>query len=328
MSVINKGHNAQSFSMGQFVWFIGVVEDRIDPEKLGRIRVRAYGYHDESKEKIPTDNLFWATVMSPIQSASFGGVGNSPTGMLEGTTVVGFFIDGHNAQTPVIVGTLYGRPHEKNPSKGFNDPLGNYTRYDIGEQDTNRLARNEKIERTPVKWRKDRVDTATKAFGGTFKEPTTPYNAQYPFNHVYESEPKAQQDVSGQSPPNNCGHIMEFDDTNGAERFYLQHKKGTFTEIHPDGTKVKRILGDDYEIIEKNGHLHIWLNGMATIDGDNHLLIKGNSYIEVYGNCKEYIHGNYELHVGGNMDVQVDGHLYENSNVHMKLTAPRIDLNP
>ena len=40
--------------MGQdgFVWAIGVVEDRFDPEKLGRVRVRWLGYHTEDKEKI------------------------------------------------------------------------------------------------------------------------------------------------------------------------------------------------------------------------------------------------------------------------------------
>jgi hypothetical protein len=28
-----------------FIWWIGIVEDRLDPEKMGRCRVRIYGYH-------------------------------------------------------------------------------------------------------------------------------------------------------------------------------------------------------------------------------------------------------------------------------------------
>ena len=40
-----------------FVWFTGVVEDRYDPDKLGRVRVRCLGYHTESKELIPTEDL-------------------------------------------------------------------------------------------------------------------------------------------------------------------------------------------------------------------------------------------------------------------------------
>ena len=96
MSMINHSMQSGSFSMGQFVWAVGVVEDRHDPEKLGRLRVRVYGYHTDDKEKIKTEDLFWAAVVSPIQSSSFGGVGFSPTGILEGTTVFGFFMDGHN----------------------------------------------------------------------------------------------------------------------------------------------------------------------------------------------------------------------------------------
>ena len=51
--------------MGQdgFVWAIGVVEDRFDPEKLGRVRVRWLGYHTEDKEKILTKDLPLAQVM-------------------------------------------------------------------------------------------------------------------------------------------------------------------------------------------------------------------------------------------------------------------------
>ena len=93
MSIINHPLNTGGFSLGQFVWWIGVVEDRHDPEKLGRLKVRVYGYHTDEKDKIKTEDLFWAGVVSPIQSSSFGGVGFSPTGILEGSTVVGFFLD-------------------------------------------------------------------------------------------------------------------------------------------------------------------------------------------------------------------------------------------
>ena len=35
--------------MDGFVWFTGVVEDRDDPDQLGRVRVRILGYHTEDK---------------------------------------------------------------------------------------------------------------------------------------------------------------------------------------------------------------------------------------------------------------------------------------
>ena len=40
-----------------FIWFTGVVEDRDDPDKLGRVRVRCVGYHTDDVTKIPTDFL-------------------------------------------------------------------------------------------------------------------------------------------------------------------------------------------------------------------------------------------------------------------------------
>ena len=48
--------NTTNFITGKdgFIWFTGVVEDRDDPDKLGRVRVRAVGYHTEDKTDIPT----------------------------------------------------------------------------------------------------------------------------------------------------------------------------------------------------------------------------------------------------------------------------------
>ena len=69
-----------------FVWWIGVVEDRNDPIQLGRVRVRVYGYHTQDKIKLPTIDLPWAYSIQPMNSATSGGIGSSPTGPIEGTT--------------------------------------------------------------------------------------------------------------------------------------------------------------------------------------------------------------------------------------------------
>lgn len=324
---MNNAQQTGSFSSGSFIWAIGVVEDRNDPEKLGRVRVRIYGYHSDDKEEIKTEDLMWCPVVGSTTSASFGGIGHSPTGLIPGSTVFGFFADGQNAQNFWVLGTLYGQPGKCDKEKGFNDPEGIYTRYEDGEADTNRMARNDKIDKTPADWRKKKVDTASGAFGAGWSEPATPYAAEYPFNHVVETEPKPKTDVSDQDYPGNCGHVIEMDDTPGAERLLVQHKKGTFTEIHPDGSEVNKVVSHRYVVVEGNEHLHVLGSGKCTIDGSNHVLIKGNANIEVMGNCKETIHGNYDLTVGGNMDVNVGGHCYVTSGAHIKMTAPRIDLN-
>ena len=43
--------------MDGFVWFTGVVEDRNDPSKLGRVRVRVIGHNTDDKSIIPTKDL-------------------------------------------------------------------------------------------------------------------------------------------------------------------------------------------------------------------------------------------------------------------------------
>lgn len=94
------------FNKDGFVWFIGVVEDRDDPERLGRCKVRIYGYHSESKVEQPTEDLPFAVPIQPINSAAMNGVGTSPVGPLPGTWVVGFFLDGNDMQQPAFFGTI------------------------------------------------------------------------------------------------------------------------------------------------------------------------------------------------------------------------------
>jgi LAS superfamily LD-carboxypeptidase LdcB len=91
-----------------FVWWIGVVEDRNDPIQLGRVRVRVYGYHTQDKIKLPTIDLPWAYSIQPMNSATSGGIGSSPTGPIEGTWVVGFWRDPDFYQEPMVFGTLPG----------------------------------------------------------------------------------------------------------------------------------------------------------------------------------------------------------------------------
>ena len=54
----------------------------------------------------------------------------------------------------------------------------------------------------------------------TWNQPSIPYAAVYPYNHVFESE---------------SGHVMEIDDTKDNERLFTQHRTGTSQEIDKDG---------------------------------------------------------------------------------------------
>ena len=97
-----------------FIWWVGVVEDRNDPEKLGRCKVRIFGYHTENLAILPTDKLPWAVPLQPITSAANSGIGSTPLGPLEGTWVTGWFLDGDEKQQPIMMGTVGGKPKDPN----------------------------------------------------------------------------------------------------------------------------------------------------------------------------------------------------------------------
>lgn len=288
--------------------FYGVVENRDDPMKLGRVQVRIMGMHSEIKEGneetgegIPTEDLPWAYPMQPITSAAMNGIGDSPTGMVEGTHVIGISRDGRFMNDLIIIGTLGGIPQAvSNPQVGFNDPKGIYPKEEyLEEADTNRLARVEKLSETVYQSKKDSLDeNVSKANGiGEWSEPMSPYAAKYPYNHVRESE---------------SGHLQEWDDTSGAERIHTYHKTGTFEEIHADGSRVTRIIGDDYEIVNSGKNVHIKGNMNITINGDASLLINGNVEEQVKKNVNRVVEGNLVEHIKGSTTRTVDGAVVEN----------------
>jgi len=125
----------------EFSWWQGVVEDRDDPALMGRYRVRILGHHTQNKEKLPTEHLPWSIPLQPISSAAISGIGTSPTGLVEGSAVMGFFADGDEGQIPVIMGSFgvtSHLPREDDNGEvipfdrslvGFYDPKGVHPHY-------------------------------------------------------------------------------------------------------------------------------------------------------------------------------------------------------
>jgi len=317
-----------------FQWFVGVVEDRNDPKTLGRVRVRCLGYHTENLVKLPTKDLPWAHPMNPITSATVSGIGQTPLGVVEGTWVVGFFTDGPSAQQPVIMGTLPGVPKNlptKDAKKGFQDYLnGNFPKYS-NESDVNRLAVNERgaegEELNPHITLIQRRATRETAVGtaqidgvvggvapfpadldtennGKWDQPAIPHAAVYPNNHVYETE---------------GGHIKEFDDTKDNERIHERHTTGTGYEIDSEGTKVTKVVKDNYNIITNDDYCHIQGNSRATID-------KG---LRVRVNSKGESGNNYNIEVGqgASLNVEVNGGNINMTTLNSGADAGDININ-
>lgn len=94
-------------------FYTGVVEDRNDPLQVGRVRVRIYGLHTDDKTLIATPDLPWSDVLMPTTASSLSGLGLSPHGLVEGSTVMGMFRDEDDMQDFVVMGSLFGLPSDK-----------------------------------------------------------------------------------------------------------------------------------------------------------------------------------------------------------------------
>lgn len=209
-------------------------------------------------------------------------------------------------------------------------PISRYPlEHQLKESVASRLARNEKIEQTLVARKKGSVITAPTAThtamgvgtdqaneGETMGEPETPYAAQYPFNHVYESE---------------SGHVIEYDDTPLVERLHSYHRSGTFKEVHPDGKQVDKAVNDRYDLAlgdanygsEKN----IKITAKETIrahstqamvlesgaemcqdsGSDRNILVGANANTKVKGNVYTVIDGDVRILIKGTLNVAVEG---------------------
>ena len=134
----------------------------------------------------------------------------------------------------------------------------------------------------------------------------------YPFNKVHHTE---------------SGHMIEMDDSVGAERLAVQHRSGTFVEIHRDGSEVHQIVNDHVKVTAKDDKVYIGGNADVVVEsghvnievrtGDvttkvlkgnvDTKVMEGNVDLFVKGNVTEVIDGNIDQKVGGNITQTVSG---------------------
>jgi hypothetical protein len=194
------------------------------------------------------------------------------------------------------------------PGNEYNAPIGSFPSQEsiyIGEQDTNRLARANNVQATYVAARDStRVTNIPIALSlNTWEQPPAAYNALYPYNHVRQTT---------------NGLIEEFDDSPNAVRYNRQHPSGTFVEVDNDGTEVRRIVGDNYQIIDRDGNLYIQGSCNITIEGSCNILVKTDCNLQVDGNLTGMIKNDVSLSISGNAII--------NAKEDMKLKAENFTL--
>ncbi len=201
--------------------------------------------------------------------------------------------------TSVTTGANTISTNEKLKNVGFTDPAGKYPRY-RNEPDSHRLSRHENIDKTIVYKKEAARKTGIPiAGGGTFDQPEIPYNAQYPFNKVLATE---------------SGHVMEFDDTENSKRVHLYHTSGTFIEIDDNGTQVNRIVGDGFQILERNGNVFVTGALNVTVNGATNLKVGNALNVDVSGVTNINIFNNANVNIGGTANLAVK----DSFNVHAK----------
>ncbi len=118
-----------------FRWWVG----QIPPEEShggqingagwgNRFKVRIIGYHPYSYDELPDDELPWAQCLLPTTTGT--GAGNNATSVKVSPSdiVFGFFLDGDNAQIPVIMG-CFGRTSQVPSSGKATSPFVPFTGY-------------------------------------------------------------------------------------------------------------------------------------------------------------------------------------------------------
>ena len=275
------------------LFFIGVVENNVDKRLEGRVQVRAFSIHGKNKQdQVPTEDLPWAVCAAGNYSPN-----NAPPKL--NSFVYGMFLDGREAQHPLILGLIPAQfteviDPEKNgwgviPLEDGDVSAHGSDPKNFGKAQNSPLARGEDLSETYILAQEmNRVEGAKIAgTDETWDEPGSAYAAKYPYNNVTETA---------------C-HSMEMDDTPGAERVMIRHKSGSYIQMDASGNVAYKSTKDTSDVRLENENVYVGGKSVVHIHGDSHVYVHGNKTEEVNGDYRLLVHGNAEFGVGGQMNL-------------------------
>lgn len=204
------------------------------------------------------------------------------------------------AGSTVVPNSYYGsmqeNPQGGSTGVGYQDPNNKYPyQRERNESSIPRLAKGD-IRDTIVTLKEQQrtLGVPVALNGGTWNQPHSSYGARYPYNSVKQTE---------------SGHVIEVDDTPGKERIHTYHRSGTFEEIDQSGTKVTRIVGDGYTIVDRNGFISIDGNADVTVAGNVNVYCRSDANIQVEGSANMQVGGSMNLGVAKDFNLAVQGNL-------------------
>lgn len=269
------------------LFFIGVIEEIVDPRKEGRVKVRAFNIHG-TIDQIPTESLPWAIVCWGNYDPNFH--------LHLNDWVFGVFLDGREAQTPMVLGliptntTKVPEPEKDGygayPTSSCENQMGPN---EFGQPRNSKTHRGEYLDETFVgEMDQLRVRDIQGAEGtDPWNEPGPYARPQYPYNRTIET----------------AKHRIEIDDSDGAERITIHHRSGSYIEIGDRGTTKHKSIHDKYEVNDENQYVYVGGTSNVVIKGNAYVKVEGNKTEEIMGNLTHLVHGDHIMSVGGESSI-------------------------
>ena len=268
------------------LWYVGVVEDRHDATNDGRIKVRAFGIHTEDKQAMPTADLPWAIVLD----GSYGGIYKIPE---VGDWCFGFFMDGDDAQHPMVMGRVPGvnlqlPPESGAPNEANYVPAESIQNYGKPPLHRHLGGEDAQVGQGPLQAAavKNGIESST---GETWSEPPIISPERNLDNTVYTSK-------------NDNNYVVLSDSREGDGTYILiSHASGSAVQIDSHGTILVKSFGDTYNSSEGFTMNRTELDSHTNVGGDWALKVE---------------RGSGKVWINGDLDIEC-----ENFNVTARGTA-------
>ena len=295
-----------------FTHFVGYVVDREDGQNLGRVKVKALGFHDLDSKVISADDLPWA----PVVDGTYGAVSSIPQ---IGDWVLGAFLDGTDAQHPIVLGRI--------PGYNTQAPSGTETNgTEVAEyaNDPNLFG---KFPLHPVLGGEgiDELECLLSGATATRKDEED-LKDSIERKHTEEVAMRPERDLDNRvmASTDDQNYVL-LTDTDGGH-IQIVHHKGTVIQINEDGDVLIKsrggmqnmidgglveqidgdfntMIGQDYTLkVDNNGKMYF--RNDLDIECENFsLTVRGDTLINTKGTHVQKSFGNMMINSGDDMDI-------------------------